>query len=100
MVDGNRCPDVHNCIAIVKGDVSEQVISAASIVAKVTRDRIMKQYDMIFPGYGLSRNMGYGTKKHMEAIQNNGITTFHRKSFTINWITIISHVRIFFCTSA
>ena len=83
IVDGNRCPDVRNCIAIVKGDVSEQVISAASIIAKVTRDRQMKELDTQYPQYGFAQHKGYGTRKHLLALLKYGpITGFHRHSFS------------------
>jgi len=83
MVDGNRCPDVHNCIAIVKGDVSEQVISAASIVAKVTRDRQMRELDSQYPQYGFAQHKGYGTRKHLLALSKYGpIIGVHRHSFS------------------
>ena len=61
-------------------------IGAASILAKVTRDRLMVEYDKIYPGYDLASNKGYGTKKHIEAIKQNGITEIHRKSFVKNFI--------------
>ena len=82
MVDGNRCPDVRNCIAIVQGDVSEQVISAASIIAKVTRDRQMRELDTQYPQYGFAQHKGYGTRKHLLALSKYGpITGVHRCSF-------------------
>ena len=82
IVDGNRCPDVRNCIAIVKGDVSEQVISAASIIAKVTRDRQMRELDTQYPQYGFARHKGYGTRKHLLALLKYGpITGVHRHTF-------------------
>ena len=62
LVDGNRCPDIENCQAIIKGDLTEPVISAASIIAKVTRDRQMIALDQEYPEYGFSRHKGYGTK--------------------------------------
>jgi ribonuclease HII len=83
MVDGNRCPDVRNCIASVKGDVSEQVISAASIIAKVTRDRQMRKLDTQYPQYGFAQHKGYGTRKHLLALSKYGpITGVHRYSFS------------------
>ena len=82
LVDGNRCPDVENCHAIVKGDLIEPVISAASVIAKVTRDRQMKVLDLNFPEYGFKRHKGYGTKEHLAALSKYGpIDGFHRKSF-------------------
>ena len=67
--------------SIIKGDSKSLSISAASIIAKVTRDRIMMEYDMVFPHYGLSRNMGYGTKEHIQALKENFSTPIHRKTF-------------------
>jgi ribonuclease HII len=82
LVDGNRCPDVPNCLAIVKGDLIEPVISAASIVAKVTRDRQMKELDLNYPEYGFSRHKGYGTKEHLTALSKYGpIKGMHRYTF-------------------
>lgn len=71
---------------IVKGDAKCLCIAAASIVAKVTRDRMMKEYDKIYPGYGFVKNKGYGTKLHYEGIEKLGITPIHRKSFLKNYI--------------
>ena len=82
LVDGNRCPELENCTAIVKGDLTEPVISAASIVAKVTRDRQMIELDRQYPGYGFAQHKGYGTKAHLEALQILGpIVGEHRFSF-------------------
>jgi ribonuclease HII len=82
LVDGNRCPDVENCVAIIKGDLIEPVISAASIIAKVTRDRQMKELDKIYPEYGFLRHKGYGTKEHLEALEKHGpIGGQHRFTF-------------------
>ena len=64
-----------------KGDQKSINIAAASILAKVSRDRIMAEYDEIYPGYGFKNNKGYPTKAHMEAIEEIGITPIHRKSF-------------------
>ena len=66
---------------IVRGDALCLSIAAASILAKVTRDRRMQELDALFPHYGFARNAGYGTKEHMLAIQNYGITPHHRRSF-------------------
>ena len=82
LVDGNRCPDVHNCSAIVKGDLTEPVISAASVIAKVTRDRQMKELDLRFPEYGFKKHKGYGTKDHLIALSKHGpIDGHHRSTF-------------------
>ena len=68
--------------AIIKGDSKSYLIAAASIVAKVVRDRIMRQYHEIYPEYGFASNKGYGTKKHIAAIEEQGLSPIHRKSFT------------------
>ena len=82
LVDGNRCPDVDNCHAIVKGDLTEPVISAASVVAKVTRDRQMRELDLRFPEYGFKNHKGYGTKEHLIALSKYGpINGQHRFTF-------------------
>ena len=82
LVDGNMrdISDI-NQRNIIKGDSKSLSIAAASIVAKVTRDRMMLEYDKIFPGYGLLTNMGYGTKEHISAIKNSFSTPIHRQSF-------------------
>ncbi len=82
LIDGNRCPDL-KCTseAIIKGDLKEPAIGAASIIAKVARDKEMKELDKIYPGYGLAKHKGYPTKQHMQAIIDLGITPIHRKSF-------------------
>lgn len=82
LIDGNRCP-VLPCPAeaIVKGDLTEPCISAASIIAKVTRDREMVAMDQTYPGYGLAKHKGYPTKDHIEALQRLGPTEIHRRSF-------------------
>lgn len=82
LVDGNM-KDITDIPQknIIKGDSKSLSIAAASIIAKVTRDRMMLEYDKIFPGYGLSTNMGYGTKEHISAIRENFSTPIHRQSF-------------------
>jgi ribonuclease HII len=65
----------------VKGDQKSISVAAGSILAKVTRDRLMKEYDLLYPEYGFASNKGYGTKKHMDAIREYGITPIHRRSF-------------------
>ncbi len=82
IVDGNmkiatKCP----LKCIVGGDSKSLSIAAASIVAKVTRDRIMVEYDKIYPQYGFARHKGYGTKSHIEALNNHGASPIHRNSF-------------------
>ena len=82
MVDGIHCPDIINCIAIVKGDLVEPAISAASIIAKVTRDRQMRKLDSQYPEYGFAQHKGYGTKRHINALVKYGaIEGVHRQSF-------------------
>jgi len=81
VVDGNRCPNIPNCTAIIKGDTKIPEISAASIVAKVTRDREMIEFSKLFPKYGFDKHKGYGTKLHKAAIMEFGVLDQHRKSF-------------------
>lgn len=69
---------------IIKGDAKCYSIAAASIIAKVTRDRIMRQWDEVYPEYGFVKHKGYGTATHMQAIRENGLTPIHRRSFTKN----------------
>lgn len=82
MVDGNRTPDF-GCASdwLVKGDTKLDVIMAASIIAKVSRDREMKKLDQQYPGYGLARHKGYPTKLHLKALDELGPCEIHRKSF-------------------
>lgn len=83
MVDGNRAPKL-NCMdiqTVIGGDALVPAIAAASIIAKVTRDRLMKQLCDEFPGYNWSGNAGYGTKDHMNGLNTLGPTIHHRKSF-------------------
>ena len=68
--------------SIIKGDALAYSISAASIIAKVTRDRIMRQWDEVYPMYGFQQHKGYGTKAHMDAIREYGLCPIHRRSFT------------------
>ena len=70
--------------SIIKGDAKCYSIGAASIIAKVTRDRIMREWDTIYPQYGFAQHKGYGTKMHMQAIREYGLTPIHRRSFTKN----------------
>ncbi len=82
LVDGNRLPDLAcPARAIVGGDASEPCISAASIIAKVARDREMIELDARYPGYGLARHKGYPTKAHLSALAELGVTEIHRRSF-------------------
>ena len=73
-------------ISIIKGDAKIYSIAAASIIAKVTRDRIIRSYDKIYPEYEFIKNKGYGTAKHIEAIKQYGLCPIHRRSFTKNFI--------------
>ncbi|HXH64010.1 MAG TPA: ribonuclease HII, partial [Mariprofundaceae bacterium] len=82
VVDGDRCPALAVPVeAIVGGDDSVQQISAASIVAKVVRDRLMQRLDRRYPGYDLGGHKGYGTAAHMQALQLLGPSPVHRQSF-------------------
>jgi ribonuclease HII len=82
LVDGNRCPDLScSCEAIIKGDQTVQVISAASIIAKVARDREMVEMDALYPGYGFLSHKGYPTKLHIASLRELGVSPIHRKSF-------------------
>lgn len=73
-------------IPIIKGDAKSVSIAAASIIAKVTRDRLMVEYDQMFPEYGFASNKGYGAAAHIEALRKYGPTPIHRKSFIKNLI--------------
>lgn len=82
LVDGNRCPRWERpSLAIVGGDGKCRSIAAASIVAKVTRDRMMANFARDYPGYGWERNMGYPTPEHQRALRALGPTPLHRRSF-------------------
>ena len=71
-------------VPIIKGDAKSISIAAASIIAKVTRDRLMKEYDKIMPEYGFASNKGYGSREHIEALKQYGPTAIHRKTFIRN----------------
>ena len=82
LVDGNRCPRWERpSVAIVRGDAKCRSIAAASIVAKVTRDRIMTEHAREWPGYCGERNVGYPTPEHQRALRELGPTPLHRRSF-------------------
>jgi len=83
LVDGNRIPPNLPCSAeaVVKGDARQAAISAASILAKVTRDRAIVEAAEIYPEYGFEKHKGYPTAQHLEAIRLHGITPIHRRSF-------------------
>ncbi len=81
-VDGNKCPKISlPCEAIVKGDSKVQVISAASILAKVARDAALYELDKIYPQYGFAQHKGYPTAFHLEMLNLYGITPEHRLSY-------------------
>jgi ribonuclease HII len=82
LIDGNVCPSLP-CVAtaIVQGDVTVPAISAASILAKVTRDRLMDQLAVTYPAYGFERHRGYPTVAHLRALQAYGVSAVHRRSF-------------------
>ena len=86
LIDGNRVPkDIKiDCETVVKGDSKSYSIAAASILAKVSRDRLMLKYDEMYPEYGFRKHKGYGTKDHYTAIKQNGICEIHRVSFLKN----------------
>ena len=82
LVDAITIPNIDaKQISMIKGDANSLSIAAASILAKVKRDRMMREYDDIYPGYGFLSNKGYGTKAHYEGIKRQGITPIHRKTF-------------------
>ncbi|MBE6728293.1 MAG: ribonuclease HII [Ruminococcaceae bacterium] len=86
LIDGNRVPkDIKiPCETVVKGDAKSASIAAASILAKVTRDRLLLQYDLDYPEYGFKNHKGYGTAAHYAAIREYGVTPVHRLSFLKN----------------
>jgi len=83
LIDGNKTPAglLIPCEAVIKGDQKSMSIAAASVLAKVSRDRIMDEYDAKYPVYGFAKHSGYGTKLHMEMIKKHGICEIHRPSF-------------------
>lgn len=86
LIDGNRCPPANlPCQAVIQGDARSASIAAASILAKVTRDRLMLEYDQLFPGYGFARHKGYPTKAHYQALTQLGVTPIHRLTFLKKW---------------
>jgi ribonuclease HII len=87
LVDAVKIPEIEiPQISIIKGDEKSVSIAAASIIAKVTRDRLMVEYDKVFPYYGFASNKGYGTKQHVEALRLHGPSQIHRKTFIHNFV--------------
>lgn len=87
LIDALELDDINiRQVGIIKGDTKSISIAAASIVAKVTRDKIMYKYNEKYPDYGFLTNVGYGTKEHIDAIKKNGYTEIHRKTFIKNFI--------------
>lgn len=86
LIDGNRIPKEISvpCETVVKGDMKSCSIAAASILAKVTRDRLMIEYAQKYPQYNFQKHKGYGTKEHYEAIKQHGVCEIHRLSFLKN----------------
>ena len=82
LIDGNQLIDIDiEKQTVVSGDAKSESIAAASIIAKVTRDRMLVNFDKLYPEYGFAKHKGYGTKIHIEAIKKYGLTPIHRKSF-------------------
>lgn len=83
LVDGNRCPDLSCRVrAIIKGDRDVKSISAASIIAKTTRDAMLRELDKLYPVYGFAQHKGYGTPEHLAALDRHGPCPIHRRSFS------------------
>lgn len=85
LVDAVKLDAITQTRAIIKGDATSYNIAAASIIAKVTRDRLMLEYDKIYPQYGFAKNKGYGTAAHIDAIKQFGPCPIHRRSFIKNF---------------
>lgn len=81
LIDGNKTPDIPNARAVIKGDALSQSVAAASVLAKVARDRYMKELDRKYPEYQFSKHKGYGTALHYEMIRKYGPSPVHRMSF-------------------
>ena len=87
LVDAVHIPDINiKQVGIVKGDAKSVNLAAASLLAKVTRDRLMLEYDKIYPEYGFAANKGYGTAKHIEALKAYGACDIHRRTFIGNFV--------------
>ena len=87
LVDGNQMIDIKiPGQTVISGDAKSESIAAASIIAKVTRDRMLIEYDKKYPDYGFAKHKGYGTKMHIEAIAKYGLTPIHRPSFCTKFV--------------
>ena len=87
LIDGNQKIDIEILQeTVVSGDAKSESIASASIIAKVTRDRMLRKFDEMYPEYGFAKHKGYGTKAHIEAIKKYGLTPIHRKSFCTKFI--------------
>ena len=87
LIDGNQPIDISIPFdTVVKGDLKSESIAVASIIAKVTRDRLLREYDKQYPEYGFAKHKGYGTKAHIEAIKKYGLTPIHRPSFCSKFV--------------
>lgn len=88
LIDGNQDIKIDiDRTTVISGDALSQSIAAASIIAKVTRDRMLREYDKEYPEYGFAKHKGYGTKMHIEAIKQYGLTPIHRPSFCTKFVT-------------
>ena len=81
LIDGNKAPDITPCKTIISGDAISYSIAAASIIAKVMKDRLLNEIGKNFPEYHFEKNKGYGTKSHLLALEKYGITKYHRKTY-------------------
>jgi ribonuclease HII len=87
--DAVTIPGIEICqVPIIKGDARSVSIAAASIIAKVTRDRLMVQYDALMPEYGFAKHKGYGSKEHIEALKKYGPSPIHRRTFIGHFVEI------------
>ena len=87
LIDGNQMIDIDiEASTVVSGDAKSESIAAASIIAKVTRDRMLYDYDKVYPEYGFAKHKGYGTKAHIAAIKEYGLTPIHRLSFCTKFV--------------
>lgn len=86
LIDAVKLDTSYKTVSIIKGDLKSYSIGAASILAKVYRDKLMEDYSKIYPEYGFERNSGYGTKEHINAIKEHGACKIHRKTFIKNFL--------------